>query len=236
MFAVLTATEFRNVRFFSSTRSSSFCFFEVCKTWNRILIEKKSVFCSILNTMFNFNDATAKIESLFVKILMIFWNTSSSQFSTFTKWCSFDYESIFWNFDRERNFSSRFFKIFFVVIKSFSIFEFVENANWRFFVTKNFDASDIVFFEIWISENWLFFDFSSINFSIANEMTIANFFFWICFKLWSWQWKSLKNKFFKFIKTQFRVFKISKSFVFEKIKILRNLSIFCRFLIAVCFS
>ena len=177
MFTMSIAIKFRNVQFFSSTRLSLFCFFEVCKTWNRILIKKKSIFCSILNTMFNFNDATAKIEFLFVKILMIFWNTSSSQFSTFTKRCSFDCESIFWNSDREKNFSSRFVKIFFVVIKNFSIFEFVENSNWRFFVTKNFDAFDIIFFEIWIFENWLFFDFSSISFSIANEMTIANFFF-----------------------------------------------------------
>ena len=143
-----TATKFRNIRFFSSTRSLSFCFFEICKTWNRILIEKKSVFCSTLNTMLNFNDATTKIEFLFVKILMIFRDTSSSQFSTFTKQCSLNYESIFWNFDREKNFSSRFFKTFFVVIKNFSIFEFVENSNWRFFVTKNFDAFNIIFFEI----------------------------------------------------------------------------------------
>ena len=177
MFTMSITIKFQNARFFSSTRLSSFCFFEICKTWNRILIEKKSVFCSILNTMFNFSDATAKIESLFVKILMIFRNTSSSQFSTFTKRCSFNCESIFWNSDRERNFSSRFFKKFFVVIKNFLIFEFVENSNWRFFMTKNFDAFDIVFFEIWLFENWLLFGFSPISFSIANKMTIANFFF-----------------------------------------------------------
>ena len=177
MFTMSTVTKFRNTRFFLSTQSSSFCFFEICKIWDRTLIEKKSIFCSILNTMLNFSDATAKIESLFVKILMIFRNTSSSQFSTFTKRCSFDYESIFWNSDREKNFSSRFVKIFFVVIKDFLIFEFVESSNWKFFMTKNFDASDIIFFEIWIFENWLLFDFSSINFSIASEITIANFFF-----------------------------------------------------------
>ena len=113
------ATELRNVRFFSSMRSSLFCFFEIFKTWDRILIEKKSIFCSILNTMLNFSDATAKIKSLFVKILIIFRNTNSSQFSTFTKRCNFDCESIFWNFDREKKFLSRFFKIFFVVIKNF---------------------------------------------------------------------------------------------------------------------
>ena len=171
------ATEFRNARFFSSTRSLSFCFFEIFKIWNRILIEKKSIFYNILNTMFNFSDATAKIKSLFVKILIIFQNTNSSQFSTFTKRCNFDYESIFWNFNREKNFLSRFFKIFFLVIKIFFFFEFVENSNWKFFVTKNFDAFDMTFFEMWISENWLFFDFSSINFRIANEMTIKNRFF-----------------------------------------------------------
>ena len=172
-------TEFQNVRFFSSTRSSSFCFFEIFKTWNRILIEKKSVFYNILNTMFNFSDATAKIESLLVKSLIIFRNTSSSQFSTFTKRCSFDCESIFWNSDREKKFLSRFFKIFFVVIKKIFFFEFVENSSWKSFVTKDFDAFDMTFFEMWIFENWLFFDFSSISFRIASEITIKNRFFFL---------------------------------------------------------
>ena len=135
MFTMSTATKFRNVRFFSSTRLSSFCFFEICKIWNRILIEKKSIFCSILNTMLNFSDATAKIKSLFVKILIIFRNTNSSQFSTFTKRCNFDCESIFWNFDHEKDFLSRFFKFFFVVIKNFFFSNLsktqTENLLWR---------------------------------------------------------------------------------------------------------
>ena len=119
IFTISITTKFQNAWFFSSTRLLLFYFFEVFKTWDRILIEKKSIFCSILNTMLNFSDATAKIKSLFVKILIIFRNTNSSQFSTFTKRCNFDYKSIFWNSDREKNFLSRFFKNFFVVIKNF---------------------------------------------------------------------------------------------------------------------
>ena len=183
MFTMSITTEFRNIRFFSSTRLSSFCFFEICKIWNRILIKKKSIFCNILNTMFNFNNAITKIESLFVKILMIFRNTSSSQFSTFTKRCNFDCESIFWNFDREKKFLSRFFKIFFVVIKDF-FFRICRKLKLKIFCDEKFWCIWHNFF--WNMNFWkliIFRLFVDQFFDRKRNDDCKFFFFWIRFRL-----------------------------------------------------